>query len=483
MRKRRSILNFENYKYFTGKDLMKECNLSEKMFKNSMDKLERVYKLDITKYKSNPSATNSGYSFNLFELELFKILLNTIEDFPVPTSAKKFDDIDLREEALKKNNSHFIRYITNITDSIDNIKNDALKAQIYASENYSFTLEWLSAQSKCSDALSSFFNYTNSLDLDRSSKLYRKLAHRIDELMFETLMEDNMTYDNEFNFKQLYKVHQYDKENNAETFVVYNHVEPDDSKNSNENHGVTKYISNKPSITKYSERTDNKLLDFFIIDILNKLYLPSLNKRINHKITAYDIQNGDESKIREKIRKMEIVKYPFNVNGYFLDIEDDLFTNYQRIINTIDVYKSSTFDLQNFESRIDNIINSSKPLISNDKFFNIYKDFYLSLSKFSNLFHINRQSYIHDGINSNQVDSFLNDLYRIHLLLDKYSSNKDIEPLSKINFTELTNAFQLFKEIKSTQIKDEIVSKKVNDLSSWSIAKALSETLNDLNFE
>lgn len=102
MRKGRSILNFENYKYFTGKDLMKECNLSEKMFKNSMDKLERVYKLDITKYKSNPSATNSGYSFNLFELELFKILLNTIEDFPVPTSAKKFDDIDLREEALKK---------------------------------------------------------------------------------------------------------------------------------------------------------------------------------------------------------------------------------------------------------------------------------------------------------------------------------------------------------------------------------------------
>ena len=82
-------------------------------------------------------------------------MLNTIEDFPVPTSAKKFDDIDLREEALKKNNSQFISYITNI-DSIDNIKNDALKAQIYASENYSYTLEWLSAQSKCNDALSSF---------------------------------------------------------------------------------------------------------------------------------------------------------------------------------------------------------------------------------------------------------------------------------------------------------------------------------------
>ncbi|HFD7513370.1 TPA: DUF6038 family protein, partial [Staphylococcus aureus] len=188
-------MNFENYKYFTGKDLMKECNLSEKMFKNSLDKLERVYKLDINRYKSNPSATNSGYSFNLFELELFKILLNTIEDFPVPTSAKKFDDIDLREEALKKNNSQFISYITNISDSIDNIKNDALKAQIYASENYSFTLEWLSAQSKCNDALSSFFNYTNSLDLDKSSKLYRKLAHRIDELLFETLMEDNITFD------------------------------------------------------------------------------------------------------------------------------------------------------------------------------------------------------------------------------------------------------------------------------------------------
>ncbi|WP_346747271.1 DUF6038 family protein, partial [Staphylococcus aureus] len=41
---------------------------------------------------------------------------------------------------------------------------------------------------------------------------------------------------------------------------------------------------------------------------------------------------------------------------------------------------------QNFESRIENIINSPDPLISNDKFLNIYKDFYLSLSKFSNLF-------------------------------------------------------------------------------------------------
>ncbi|WP_325050934.1 MULTISPECIES: DUF6038 family protein [Staphylococcus] len=63
------------------------------------------------------------------------------------------------------------------------------------------------------------------------------------------------------------------------------------------------YISNEPSIDEYSEYTDNKLLDFFIIDILNKLYLPSLNKRINLKIVTYNIQNNDESKIREKLRK------------------------------------------------------------------------------------------------------------------------------------------------------------------------------------
>lgn len=30
---------------------MKECNLSEKMFKNSMDKIERVYKLDINSHQ------------------------------------------------------------------------------------------------------------------------------------------------------------------------------------------------------------------------------------------------------------------------------------------------------------------------------------------------------------------------------------------------------------------------------------------------
>ena len=82
-------MNFENYKYFTGKDLMQECNLSEKCLRIVWISLNEVYKLDINRYKSNPSATRSSYSFNLFELELFKILLNTIEDFPVPTSAKK----------------------------------------------------------------------------------------------------------------------------------------------------------------------------------------------------------------------------------------------------------------------------------------------------------------------------------------------------------------------------------------------------------
>ncbi|WP_346747270.1 DUF6038 family protein, partial [Staphylococcus aureus] len=40
------------------------------------------------------------------------------------------------------------------------------------------------------------------------------------------------------------------------------------------------------------------------------------------------------------------VKYPCNVTGYFLSIENDLFSNYQRIINTIHQYKNSTFDLQ-----------------------------------------------------------------------------------------------------------------------------------------
>ncbi|WP_312883969.1 DUF6038 family protein [Staphylococcus sp. GDY8P57P] len=73
---------------------------------------------------------------------------------------------------------------------------------------------------------------------------------------------------------------------------------------------VARYTSNEPSIDEYSECTDNKLLDFFIIDILNKLYLPSLNKRINRKIVTYNIQNNGESKIREKLRKKEIGKYP-----------------------------------------------------------------------------------------------------------------------------------------------------------------------------
>ena len=57
------------------------------------------------------------------------------------------------------------------------------------------------------------------LDLNKSSELYRKLAHRIDELLFETLMEDNLTYDNDFNFKQLYKALQYDKENNTKALL------------------------------------------------------------------------------------------------------------------------------------------------------------------------------------------------------------------------------------------------------------------------
>nr|WP_275114039.1 DUF6038 family protein [Staphylococcus auricularis] len=47
---------------------------------------------------------------------------------------------------------------------------------------------------------------------------------------------------NDLNFKQLYKVHKYNRENNPKNFITYKQVEPDDSKYLNVKHKVTIYI-------------------------------------------------------------------------------------------------------------------------------------------------------------------------------------------------------------------------------------------------
>lgn len=77
-----------NYNVFTGKDLMKSCNLTEKVFTNKLNKLNRVYKLDFSKYKENPDETNSNYIFNSLEFEILKVLFNTIDTFPFHTTEK-----------------------------------------------------------------------------------------------------------------------------------------------------------------------------------------------------------------------------------------------------------------------------------------------------------------------------------------------------------------------------------------------------------
>lgn len=168
------IVVFLNNQYFTGKDIIHDCKLTEKTFKTKMEKIARAYNLNISKYKSNPLESNSGYRFNLFEFELFKVLISCIDSYPLPTSEQGFFNEKKREKIKREESFKFANYINVISRTIDSIKNSELKAHIYASKIYSETMEWLSAQEKVNQSLSLFFNYTNSLSPTKSAKLHRE---------------------------------------------------------------------------------------------------------------------------------------------------------------------------------------------------------------------------------------------------------------------------------------------------------------------
>lgn len=441
-------MKFSNYQYFTGKDVIKDCKLTEKTFKTKMEKIARVYKLDVNKYKTNPLESNSGYRFNLYEFELFKVLISCIDSYPLPTSKQGFFNESKREKIKREESFKFVNYINIISQTIDSIKNTELKAHIYASKIYSETMEWLSAQEKVNTSLSFFFNYTSSLSPSKSAKLHRELSDAIDNILFNHCLDNFTDFEGNLNFK-----------------YYYNQMYPSlDSL----------FESNVENL-----EIDEKLIDEYIIYLLNKLYLEPLSTRI-----AKEINNHRKMNVRnvnyEKIRKEEIHKYPFGVNAYFSLIQSSHYSNYLKISDAINLYKANAYKWQNIENKLEKIINSKNPIIKNDNFYKHFYDFYLSLSKFSNLILINYSNYIDKGVDKNEVEAIIKDLREVYYLIDKYAFSDKITRLSYIDRNNLFNALDKFKNIKNNY---QSLNIHARNLSGDYIAEQLNDHLKHLYFK
>lgn len=451
-----------NYNVFTGKDLMKSCNLTEKVFTNKLNKLNRVYKLDFSKYKENPDETNSNYIFNSLEFEILKVLFNTIDTFPFHTTEKKFDDDNLRKIAMENDGKNFIDYIYHISNSIDDLEIPSLQAHIYASNTYSDTLEWLSAQNKSNTTLNDFFNYTNSLDLKTSAKLHRKLARAIDELLFEEQLNGN-------------SIKNYSSSKNTWINTV------DIRKTTVKNNGANqqKEDKNPPHFS-----SNNELIDFYLIEMLNKLSPKSRNP-ISVKKEFDELYNKDSSKnlallISLEDKKKEILKSHFIINSFFNNVLDSYHLNKIKIIETIKEYQNKRYILQNLDSSLNSFLTTKNPLGNNKDFMFLYNNFYKALAVFSNLLMINRNKFIKTNSNNCEFENLLFDLQHIQSILDKYSTNENLSKFSKIDKNQLSQALSQFNKIKNNQSNNNMIKNNLNNITGNPIGEILNKKLNNL---
>ncbi len=527
---------------YTAKNLMDSLNIKNyKVFQRKQKLIARIFDIDFTNYQigENPEDTTTPYRFTKYEFELLKILFKNIEKSPFALTEAKFNSESNREKALLNNNSDlFLSYIQSITEDIDLIDSKYLKAHIYASEKYEETAEWLSAHQKINDSLQTFFTYTNSLNDYDSAKLLRKLSYTIDELLFESLVEQNeiniqqSKYSLNKAFFEIYDVeienHSYDMDsenhsndmdsedqsNDMDSEDQSNDIDSEDQSNDmdSENQSNKDVINFKELYAKrqwyksyynglipdeYSkhiksyrhssnENIKSNLIDVYISNLFKSLYLAPLEKRVDIKFKELYNDNRkatmksnyeEQRKLREKIRSQEKNKYPMTVNHVYCDIFDGLSGNYTLIHEAIDKYKRKQMDLLDFDSKIKYKDSEIPKLSQNDLFIEFFEEFYNSLLLFSSQITQFQNQFIKDGVQANLLDILYNDLRKIFHLIDPYISEDDHKVIN-FNHPIFNHAKKSFYELKNNLAEDKVINERIDNITSWNIADKMYRNLN-----
>jgi len=446
-------------KVYSAKDLRDRLKISPKMFKQRADKLKILYKIDLSKYRDLKSGNSSNYKFNLYELELLIILFKAVNTFPIKITDQNFSDGYTLQKAKTETPESFLKFMISITESIDAIEDHHLKTYIFASDSYDQTCEYISSQNKLHQSLSSFFQYTGTLDFKESSKRQRELAYRIDEMLYELMGEEKGVTD-------IKKKDDQHILKSPTTNLSSFHREYENSKLNN-------YIYNNRNDT--NEEIKDLMLDKFLIETLKKLEESReyLQENIKERYERKKYNNDTQLKMMyEELTVWEVM------DPYSIQIQNSSYENIEKIRDKVDYYKKSNYRKMDYLSKLKIIQSNYENLESHQHFSYHLQNFYKELQKITILTDINRNYFIEDGVAEETIDHFIYDTKRIYKLIENYDVSGKIRGETKVSVDRFFSLVNEFEKIKTTSIGDEDINNNTEKLTTWNFAEKMNDVIN-----
>lgn len=422
-------------KLYSKEDIRIELELTPHKFNKKMDTISNLFKIDMKNFHNYKGQDiNNQYTFNGVAKELIKVLLKSVDYYPVDINSKNFKQNGKSKKEMIENinASSYMEYTYQLMKSINEIKYKRLIADIHMKDVYQNTKAWLSIGESINKKEQELYQYMTSLPLHKRIELQNEVLKSIDETVFQFMAKEHrntqIKENNELEeYTNAIKEGKYSKKDYELNHLLYkkNEIPLDSLIKDVWDYDQTEYMELDwliADMLKRSQRADSNFIES--LDKKNKL-----RKNI-HKESIKSISKLIDHELVKNNRKWDVTEFYKN----------------QQFWNNSTLRRSS----QNFgilyynKNRLhtmnqSNIIKKIKIIEANIESANkqpSYLDFFLQ-AKFdlerleSELMKYSINPKYYNKINSDYVRYAIEDVHNAIIKIDRYISNDKV----KVNYS------------------------------------------------
>lgn len=181
-------------KLYSKEDIRLELGLTPHKFNKKMETIAKLFKIDMKIFHSYKGQDkNNQYTFNGVAKELIKVLLKSVDYYPVDINSKKFKQNGKSKKEMIENidNSSYMKYIYQLMKSINEIQYKRLIADIHMKDVYQNTKAWLNNGESINKKEQELYQYMTILPLHKRVELQNEVLKSIDETIFQFLAKEH----------------------------------------------------------------------------------------------------------------------------------------------------------------------------------------------------------------------------------------------------------------------------------------------------
>lgn len=164
--------------------------MTEKQIADRLEDIFRLYQIDKKWFKkgfNDETITNTPFEFTNKSFEIMKVLIKSINDYPLVKSDAKIQNEKAKETKKNKLDVESLqKYYQALVDAIDSeIADQATRVQIKQSSNFEKTITEIEGARYLSDKMSHFLAASNTIPEIARMELWARLYREIDGLIYE----------------------------------------------------------------------------------------------------------------------------------------------------------------------------------------------------------------------------------------------------------------------------------------------------------